>query len=160
MRFPDRETVDRVKAMYPPGSRVVLDWMDDCMAPEVGTQGTVIMVDDVGSAIPIWDTTGGRLSIVFGYDECHMISTEEEARTTLDWYGKHQPEENARCPRCGALMRGKTARQALSRWADIQVCDFCGQMEALESAGIIDKIPLMQWTAITEPMEGGGEWKG
>ena len=33
-------------------------------------------------------------------------------------------------------------------------------MEALESAGIIDKIPLMQWTAITEPMEGGGEWKG
>ena len=89
-----------------------------------------------------------------------MISTEEEARTTLDWYGKHQPEENARCPRCGALMRGKTARQALSRWADIQVCSFCGQMEALESAGIIDKIPLMKWTAITEPMEGGGEWKG
>ena len=99
MRFPDRATVDRVKAMYPPGSRVVLDWMDDCMAPEVGTQGTIICVDDAANAIPIWDTTGGRLSIVFGYDECHMISTEEEARTTLDWYGKHQPEENARCPR-------------------------------------------------------------
>ena len=46
MRFPDRATVDRVKAMYPPGSRVVLDWMDDCMAPEVGTQGTVIMADE------------------------------------------------------------------------------------------------------------------
>ena len=122
--------MDRVKAMYPPGSRVVLDWMDDCMAPEAGT------------------------------DECHMISTEEEARTTLDWYGKHQPEENARCPRCGALMRGKTARQALSRWADIMVCPPCGYLESLEAAGIIDKIPLMQWTAITEPMEGGGEWKG
>ena len=97
---------------------------------------------------------------MFGYDECHMISTEEEARTTLDWYGKHQPEENARCPRCGALMRGKTARQALSRWADIMVCPPCGYLESLEAAGIIDKIPLMQWTAITEPMEGGGEWKG
>ena len=56
MRFPDRATVDRVKAMYPPGSRVVLDWMDDCMAPEVGTQGTIICVDDAANAIPIWDT--------------------------------------------------------------------------------------------------------
>ena len=87
MRFPDRATVDRVKAMYPPGSRVVLDWMDDCMAPEVGTQGTIICVDDAANAIPIWDTTGGRLSIVFGYDECHMISTEEEARTALNQCG-------------------------------------------------------------------------
>ena len=160
MRFPDRETVDRVKSMYPPGSRVVLDWMDDYMAPESGTQGTVICVDDVGAVIPVWDATGGRLSVVYGYDKCHLISTEEEAKTTLDWYGKHQPEENARCPRCGALMRGKTARQALSRWADIMVCPPCGYLESLEAAGIIDKIPLMQWTAITEPMEGGGEWKG
>ena len=76
MRFPDRETVDRVKSMYPPGSRVVLDWMDDYMAPESGTQGTVICVDDVGAVIPVWDATGGRLSVVYGYDKCHLIITE------------------------------------------------------------------------------------
>ena len=45
MSFPNRETVDAVKAAYPIGCRVVLDQMDDATAPPTGTQGTVCAVD-------------------------------------------------------------------------------------------------------------------
>ena len=158
MRFPDRETVERVRRMYPAGCRIVLDHMDDPQSPPVGTQGTVIAVDDTASVCPVWDT-GGSLNIIFNEDACHKIRTEEEARTTLEWYGKHQKAEDARCPRCGSFMPGKLHTHALSRRADILICDRCGQMEALEDAGILKtKIPLMEWIAIREPQDGGGKW--
>ena len=159
MRFPDMRTVEQIKLEYPPGCRIVLDAMDDAQAPEPGTQGTVLAVDDAGSIIPAWDT-GGRLSLVYGADVCHKIRTEEEAKATLDWYGKHQPEADARCPRCGILMPGKTHTHALSRWAGITVCYMCGIFEALEKAGMMEVIPMMQWAAVREPQEGGGPWKG
>ena len=159
MKMIDRETVERIRKDYPAGCRIVLDRMEDVQAPEPGTQGTVLAVDDTGSICPAWDT-GSRLNIVHGVDACHKIRTEEEAKITLDWYGKRQPSENARCPRCGAHMEGKTATHAVSRWADIMVCDMCGTFEALEAAALMEKIPLMQWAAITEPQEGGGPWKG
>lgn len=46
--------------------------------------------------------------------EQYVEHLEEE---TLDWYGKHQPESDAVCPRCGERMDGPTARHALSRRA-------------------------------------------
>lgn len=158
MRFPDRETVERIKREYPPGCRIVLDRMEDPQSPPAGTQGTVVAVDDTASICPVWDT-GGSLNVIFGEDACHKIRTEEEAKTTLEWYGKHQKAGNARCPRCSSLMPGKLHTHALSRRAEIMVCDMCGQMEALEDAGILKtKIPLMEWTAIKEPQDGGGRW--
>lgn len=159
MRFPDRKAVERIRKEYPAGCRIVLDRMEDAQAPEPGTQGTVLAVDDTGTVIPAWDT-GGRLGVVFGEDACHKIRTEEEAKITLDWYGKHQPGEDARCPRCGAVMPGRISAHALSRWARITVCDMCGTFEALEKAGLMEVIPMMNWTAVTEPQEGGGPWKG
>ena len=159
MRFPDRKTVEQIKKEYPTGCRIVIDAMDDPQAPETGTQGTVLAVDDTGSVIPAWDT-GGRLSVVYGADACHKIRTEEEARVTLDWYGRHQKDAGGTCPRCGRRMEGPTARHALSRYAQITVCDDCGIFEALEMAGIVDRIPLMQWAAITGPQNGGGKWEG
>ena len=106
------------------------------------------------------DGLNSNLNVIYGVDGCHKISTEEEAKTTLDWYGKKQPAENARCPRCGARMEGKTARHALSRQAKILVCHNCGTIEALEAAGMMERIPLTEWTAIKEPQEGAGEWEG
>ena len=157
MRFPDRETVERIRKMYPAGCRIVLDRMNDLQSPPVGTQGTVIAVDDTASICPVWDT-GGSLNIIYGEDVCHKIRTEEEAKATLEWYGRHQKAENARCPRCGAVMQGKTSAQALSRWAKVQVCSTCGMFESLESAGLMEKIPLTEWIAIREAQDGGGKW--
>ena len=155
--FPDRETVEHIRKQYPIGCRVVLDQMDDAQAPRLGSQGTVTGVDDTGSVMCAWDE-GGGLSVVYGADRCHKIATEDEAKATLDWYGKRQPEEDARCPRCGTMMFGARARHALSRWAAITVCDACGTVEALEKAGMAEKKPLTEWCACVIPQVGGGAW--
>ena len=41
MRFPSKETVERIRKEYPVGTRVELVQMDDPQAPPVGTKGTV-----------------------------------------------------------------------------------------------------------------------
>lgn len=46
MKFPNRETVERVRREYPAGTRVELVRMDDVQAPPIGTKGTVTGVDD------------------------------------------------------------------------------------------------------------------
>ena len=160
MIFPDRKTVERVKKQYPEGCRIVLDHMDDPYAKITpGSQGTVRGVDDTATVMPSWDE-GGSLGMVYGEDSCHKINTEEEAKVTLGWYGKHQPDENSRCPRCGEVMPGPKTRHAISRWADITVCDQCGTIEALEKAGLADVLPMMEWFSIRQAQNGGGEWKG
>ena len=145
--FPSKEIIERIRKEYPSGCRIVLDKMDDPQAPPVGTQGTVQFVDDAGTIWVAWDKRCG-LGIAYGVDSCHKISNEDEAKTTVEWYGKHQPKTNAICPRCGELMPGKTTTHALSRWADIFVCDLCGGIEALEKAGIVPTRPLLEWSII------------
>ena len=69
MRFPSKETVERIRKEYPVGSRVELVRMDDPQAPPIGTKGTVRGVDDIGSIMVRWDN-GCGLSIAYGEDEC------------------------------------------------------------------------------------------
>ena len=72
MRFPDRATVERVRAQYPPGTRVELVRMDDAQAPPVGTLGVVQGVDDSGSLMVAW-SNGSSLHVVFGVDEVRIV---------------------------------------------------------------------------------------
>ena len=65
MRFPSRETVEHVRRDYPAGTRVELLRMDDVQAPPIGTQGTVLGVDDTGSLLMRWDN-GSGLNVVYG----------------------------------------------------------------------------------------------
>ena len=67
MRFPSRETVERVRRDYPKGTRVELLRMDDIQAPPIGTLGTVLGVDDTGSLLMRWDN-GSGLNVVYGED--------------------------------------------------------------------------------------------
>lgn len=67
MRFPNKETVDRIRMEYPVGTRVVLVKMDDAQAPPIGTKGTVGGVDDTGSLLMHWDN-GSGLNVVYGED--------------------------------------------------------------------------------------------
>lgn len=67
MRFPNKETVERLRREFPTGTRVQLVKMDDVQAPPVGTQGTVQGVDDTGSLLMRWDT-GSGLNVVYGED--------------------------------------------------------------------------------------------
>ena len=67
-----RETVERLRKEYPRGCRVQLVKMDDPQAPPVGTCGTVIGVDDIGSIMVNWDN-GSGLSVAYGEDRCRRI---------------------------------------------------------------------------------------
>ena len=67
MRFPNKETVERIRREYPAGTRVELVQMDDVQAPPAGTKGSVLGVDDTGSLLMRWDT-GSGLNVVYGED--------------------------------------------------------------------------------------------
>lgn len=74
MRFPNKETVDRIRREYPAGARVELVRMEDVQAPPVGTKGTVLGVDDTGSLLMRWDT-GSGLNVVYGEDIVKKLAT-------------------------------------------------------------------------------------
>ena len=158
--FPNRETVERLRRDYPAGCRIALDCMDDPYTKiPAGAQATVWGVDDAGSLLCSWDM-GSSLNVCYGADSAHKIATDAEAKITLVWWGKHQPETDCTCPRCGAPMPGKKVHHALSRRADIYICDADGMNEAFEDAGLAEKKPLMQWYAIQQAQNGGGKWNG
>ena len=46
--------------------------MDDCQAPPIGTEGTVLGVDGIGSIMVAWDN-GSHLNVVYGEDMCHIV---------------------------------------------------------------------------------------
>lgn len=72
MKFPNRETVERVRREYPAGTRVRLEKMDDCQAPPIGTEGVVEGVDDTGSLMVRW-SNGSHLHVIYGEDEVSRI---------------------------------------------------------------------------------------
>lgn len=73
MRFPDRATVERVRAEYPVGTRVVLEAMEDPQRPPIGTMGTVRYVDDVGSIGVAWDNGSGLNVVLDAGDRVRKI---------------------------------------------------------------------------------------
>lgn len=73
--FPSKSTVDMIRKTYPIGTRVELIRMDDSQAPPVGTQGTVVGVDDTGSLLMRWDN-GCGLNVLFGVDEVRTVTTK------------------------------------------------------------------------------------
>ncbi|KGP77235.1 methyltransferase [Desulfosporosinus sp. Tol-M] len=72
MPFPSKEIVEMVRRQFPKGCRVELLRMDDAQAPPVGTEGTVIGVDDTASVMVKWDN-GCGLNVVYGEDFCRRI---------------------------------------------------------------------------------------
>lgn len=72
MKFLSRQIVEKIKTEYPAGTRVELVKMDDIQAPPIGTKGTVIGVDDIGSIMVAWDN-GSGLNVVYGEDFCKKI---------------------------------------------------------------------------------------
>ena len=72
----DWKTIEGIRARYPKGTLVRLVQMDDVQAPPVGTRGTVIGVDDIGSILVQWDN-GSGLSIAYGEDMCKVVSGDD-----------------------------------------------------------------------------------
>lgn len=72
MTLPTKEVVERLRREYPDGTRVRLVKMDDLQAPPVGTEGTVVGVDGIGSLLMLWDN-GSGLNVLYGVDEVEKI---------------------------------------------------------------------------------------
>lgn len=70
--IPDKETLERIRREFPPGTRMRLTFMDDPQAPPIGTEGTVLGVDDIGSLLMQWDN-GSGLNLVYGEDCADVI---------------------------------------------------------------------------------------
>ena len=68
-----REILEYLRDTYPAGARVELIRMEDAQAPPIGTKGTVIGVDAIGSIMVRWDN-GSTLSVVYGEDACRVIN--------------------------------------------------------------------------------------
>lgn len=64
--------LESLRKEYPKGTRVELVKMDDIQAPPIGTKGTVVGVDDIGSIMVSWDN-GSSLKVVLGEDVVKVI---------------------------------------------------------------------------------------
>ena len=80
----DRNDVDRIKAHYPPGTRIRLNSMDDPWHPiPPGTEGEVDFVDDIGTIHMKWDN--GRLLLL--RERCQ--GKDRQGRAHVDRCGPH-----------------------------------------------------------------------
>jgi len=71
-----KERLQALRERFKPGTRVELLRMDDVQAPPIGTKGTVIGVDDIGSIMVHWDN-GSGLSVAYGEDECKVVADHD-----------------------------------------------------------------------------------
>lgn len=72
MRVIKEESLQALRERFSRVTRVELIKMDDPQAPPIGTKGTVISVDDIGTIHVAWDC-GGSLGVAYGEDVCRVI---------------------------------------------------------------------------------------
>ena len=74
MKFIDKETLENIRHQYPKGTRVELVKMDDPYNTmlHLGSKGTVVSVDDIGTIHVVWDC-GSSLGIVYEEDVCEIV---------------------------------------------------------------------------------------
>lgn len=77
MRVISREALQALRERFPRGTRVELVQMDDPQAPPIGTKGTVIGVDDIGSIMVSWDN-GSGLNVAYGEDICRKVANAND----------------------------------------------------------------------------------
>ncbi len=71
--FPSKNTIEKLREMYPIGTRVELVSMNDPFTKLMpGEQGTVQFVDDIGTVFVNWDC-GSGLGVAYGEDVIHKI---------------------------------------------------------------------------------------
>lgn len=72
--FPSKEVVERLRQQYSKGTRVELISMDDPHTRlKCGDQGTVDMVDDIGTIFVAWDC-GSSLGVAYSVDHVRILN--------------------------------------------------------------------------------------
>lgn len=152
MYFASEKEVQRLRTDFPVGCRVVLDEMNDPYRKlPIGGQGTCRGVDDAGNILVNWDC-GSMLNVVYDEDRCHRIATESEMKTTVKWLVGEE-KKPTHCPRCGREAAESNRLLALSRRADVSICEACGQWEALEDMNMAEHKPLSSWAIMKKVLK-------
>lgn len=78
--------------------------------------------------------------------------TEDVAKQIISRFATKQRGGHFACPRCGHMTMDaeSVTRNALSRRADVYVCDACGMQEALEDM-TDSRTPLSSWIIARNP---------
>ena len=70
---PDEKTIERIRADFPIGSRVMMVYSVDPLVPiDGGTEGVVSSVDDIGTIHINWDN-GSCLGVILGENVIEKI---------------------------------------------------------------------------------------
>lgn len=95
MRNSEQQRVAMIQLNYPPGTRIILEHMDDPYAPvDSGTRGSVQAVDDAGQIHMAWDN-GRTLAVIPGVDTFRKLTPQELAEEQQN--GRQKPD----CPLIG-----------------------------------------------------------
>ncbi len=82
----------------------------------------------------------------------HSLKSESEIIRYIEAFSMEQRLNHYPCPRCGKMrMNDNVLKNALSRQANIQICDICGNDEALQICNGNGK-SLADWAIVTVPM--------
>ena len=71
-----RREIAELRLNYPPGTRIMLEYMEDNWAVPRGTRGSVTQVDDAGTIHMKWDN-GRSLGIVPQADQFRKLTEQE-----------------------------------------------------------------------------------
>lgn len=75
-QFPSTKEVERIKKMYPKGTRIQLDHMNDPYPVLAETVGEVVTVDDSGNVQIRWQN-GRTLAVIPEGDQFHVVEDEQ-----------------------------------------------------------------------------------
>ena len=84
-----------------------------------------------------------------------MKMKEQDLRTQLEReYDRGEYRPNMMCPRCGKdrLNHDIPLANALSRYANVMICDECGMDEAIRDF-LGNPLPLDEWAAVSASKE-------
>ena len=119
-----------------PGMRLVLDEMANDPRPlEPSSQGTFEGYDGAHDLLMAWDC-GSSLKLIPSVDKYHVVESDSEIEESIAHLHTQQEkigkDGEFECPRCGK--KAPYRSRALSRIADVSVCESCGTMEAIIAA--------------------------
>ncbi|MBO5096474.1 MAG: DUF4314 domain-containing protein [Bacilli bacterium] len=74
--------VERIKKMYPSGTRIKLNYMEDDYGVTSGTYGIVDFVDDAGQIQMVWDN-GRTTALIVGIDSFEVVDIPNEKNINI-----------------------------------------------------------------------------
>lgn len=84
--FPSREQIQRYKELYPEGTLIQLDHMEDPYPVPAGMVGEVVAVDDGGNVQVRWQN-GRTLAVIPEADQFHVVENEQTEEMDMTMNG-------------------------------------------------------------------------